>query len=119
MKLDDFLKCKKVRCVDDDGCNDLTIGKEYEVTRLSLEVHIIDDDDGEYSYKARRFEPVLVDNCQANIQDIGTDILDTNADIKDAHKFKVGDPVYWGLKSRIFKVYRLMTANVLQVELDD
>lgn len=31
----------------------------------------------------------------------------------------MGDPVYWGLKSRIFKVCRLITANVLQVELDD
>lgn len=33
-------------------------------------------------------------------------------------KFKAGDKVYWGLKSRIFKVYRLMTTNVLEVELD-
>lgn len=63
-------------------------------------------------------EPVLADNCQVSIQDIGTDILDTNADIKDTPKFKVGDPVYWGLKSRIFKIHRFMSTNVLEVELD-
>ena len=39
-------------------------------------------------------EPILVDNRQVNIQDIGTDILDTNADIKDTPKFKVGNKVY-------------------------
>lgn len=33
-------------------------------------------------------------------------------------KFKVGDPVYWGLKSRIFKIHRFMSTNVLEVELD-
>lgn len=38
-------------------------------------------------------EPVLADNS-VNIQDIDTDILDTNADIKDMPKFKVGDKVY-------------------------
>lgn len=62
-------------------------------------------------------EPVIAD-ISVNIQDIGTDILGTNADIKDAHKFKVGDPVYWGLKSRIFKIHRFMSTNVLEVELD-
>ena len=62
-------------------------------------------------------ETVLADNS-VNIQDIGTDILDTNADIKDTPKFKVGDPVYWGLKSRIFKIHRFMSTNVLEVELD-
>lgn len=33
-------------------------------------------------------------------------------------KFKVGDKVYWGLRSRIFKTHRFMSANVLEVELD-
>ena len=142
MKLDDFLKCKKVRCVDGDATI-ITTGKIYDVIGVDETfIHVIDDNGEEARYWYRRFEPVLdsaenplqnieitpkfevensvlVDNCQANIQDIGTDILDTNADIKDTPKFKVGDPVYWGLKSRIFKVYRLMTANVLEVELDD
>ena len=45
-------------------------------------------------------EPVLADNS-VNIQDIGTDILDTNADIKDTPKFKVGDKVYTGIDEDI------------------
>lgn len=45
-------------------------------------------------------EPV-VDNCQVSIQDIGTDILDTNADIKDTPRFKAGDRVYFGINPKI------------------
>lgn len=139
MELDDFLKCKKVRCVD--GVAGITTGKVYDVIGLDENyVHVTDDDGKETHYWYCRFEPVLepaenplqkmeltpefesadpvlADNS-VNIQDVGTDILDTNADIKDTHKFKVGDPVYWGLKSRIFKIYRFMSTNVLEVELD-
>lgn len=46
-------------------------------------------------------EPVKVDNCQVNTQDIGTDILDTNADIKDNPKFVAGDKVYFGVHPKI------------------
>lgn len=143
--LSDFLKCKKVRCVKAYG-DCIAVGKEYSVLNIRMEVEVRDDEGGRYYWESDYFEPVidelsksaenplqdieltpefeavepvLADNCQVNIQDIDTDILDTNADIKDTPKFKVGDPVYWGLKSRIFKVYRLMSANVLQVELDD
>ena len=49
-------------------------------------------------------EPVLSDNCQVNIQDIGTDILDTSAAIKDTPKFKVGDKVYYGIRHHIFHI---------------
>ena len=85
-----------MRCVKGyDDC--LKIGKEYNVIDISVEIKV-KDDEGEFLYwESEHFEPVLVDNS-VNIQDIGTNILDTNADIKDAHKFKVGDPVYWGLK---------------------
>ena len=140
MKLDDFLKTQKVRCVKAyDDC--LKIGKEYDVIDISVEIKVKDDEGAFLYWESDHFEPVpnqaenplqgieltpefetaetvLADNCEVNIQDIGTDILDTNADIKDTPKFEVGDPVYWGLKSRIFKVYRLMTTNVLEVELD-
>ncbi|EOH1988377.1 hypothetical protein ACLWP4_001209 [Campylobacter jejuni] len=99
MKLDDFLKCKKVRCVDNDGCNDLTIGKEYEVTRLSLAVHIIDDDDGEYSYQARRFEPVL-DSAENPLQNIE---LTPEFEAVEP-KFKVGDKVYYGSEPDVLTI---------------
>ncbi len=101
MKLDDFLKCKKVRCVDGDATT-ITTGKIYDVIGVNETfIHVIDDNGEEACYWYCRFEPVLVDNCQANIQDIGTDILDTNADIKDTPKFKVGDKVYTGLTGDI------------------
>ena len=116
MKLDDFLKCKKVRAIRNYG-QSLTEGKEYMIS--SVDYISVSDNDGdracldsdlfepvldsaenplqgaELTPEFEVAEPVLADNCQANIQDIGTDILDTNADIKDTPKFKVGDKVYF------------------------
>ena len=119
MKLDKTLNFKKVRCVKTcGGC--LTAGKEYSVLDIRMEIKVKDDEDEDCYWESDRFEPVidelsksaenppqkmeltpefeavepvLADNS-VNIQDVGTDILDTNADIKDTPKFKVGDLVY-------------------------
>ena len=114
MKLDDFLKCKKVRCVDGDATI-ITTGKIYDVIGVDETfIHVIDDNGEEGRYWYRRFEPVL-DSAENPLQNI-----ELTPEVQAVESiFKVGDPVYWGLKSRIFKVYRLMTANVLEVELDD
>ena len=61
-------------------------------------------------------EPVLVDNCHVNTQDIGADILDTNADIKDKPKFKVGDRVYCAGFSVLFKVLKVENTNGVLLE---
>lgn len=128
MKIDDFLKCKKVKCVQAFGFHStLTVGKVYDVKGLSeRHVYICNDANNVIGYEFSLFkpvtdlpksaenplqgveltpefevvEPVLVDSRQVNIQDIGTDILDTNADIKDTPKFKVGDPVYCPLQTK-------------------
>ena len=126
MKLDKTLNFKKVRCVKAyDDC--LKIGKEYDVIDVSVEIKVKDDEGAFLYWESDHFEPVLdsaenplqdieltpefeavepvlADNCQVNIQDIGTDILDTNADIKDKPKFKVGDKVYYGSEYRILTI---------------
>lgn len=133
MKLDEFLNFKKVRCIKGyDGC--LKIGREYNVMDVSVEIKV-KDDEGEFLYwESDHFEPVidsaenplqdmkltpgfeavepvLADNS-VNIQDIGTDILDTNADIKDTLKFKVGDKVYCLLlEPKIFTILGVESDN--------
>ena len=81
MKLDDFLKCKKVRCVKGyDGC--LEIGKEYNVIDISVEIKV-KDDEGEFLYwESDHFEPVL-DSAENPLQDM-----------KLTPEFKAGDKVY-------------------------
>lgn len=116
MKLDDFLKCKKVRCVKAYG-DCLEVGKEYSVLNIRMEIEVRDDEGGRYYWESDHFEPVLdsaenplqnieptpefeavepvlADNS-VNIQDIDTNILDTNANTQDKPKFKAGDPVYF------------------------
>ena len=138
MKLDKTLNFKKVRCVKPcGGC--LTVGKEYSVLDIRMEIKVKDDEDEDCYWESDRFEPVLepaenqlqnmkltpefeavepiiVDNRQVNIQDIGTDILDTNADIKDTPKFKVGDRVYYRAYADICVVSDVSDLGELQIK---
>ena len=140
MKLDKTLNFKKVRCVKGyDDC--LEIGKEYNVIDIGVEIKV-KDDRGELLYwesdyfepvidelsksaenplqnmkltpEFEAVEPVLSDNC-VNIQDIDTDILDTNTDIKDTPKFKVGDKVYFGTFGEVKTVSEVGRDNDLEL----
>ena len=132
MKLDDFLKRKKVRCINRDNHGYLTENKVYDVigalfgrrndngdiiwydmTCFKLVIESAENplQGVELTPEFEAVEPVLSDNCQVNIQDIGTDILDTNADIKDTPKFKVGDKVYLFGADYIEEITKIIGAN--------
>lgn len=100
MKLDDFLKCKKVRCVKAyDDC--LKIGKEYDVIDISVEIKV-KDDDGDFLYReSDHFEPVL-DSAENPPQKMElTPEFETEA---SEPKFKAGSGFYFGLNSKIYIV---------------
>ena len=136
MKLQDFLKVKKVRCVNGyDDC--LKVGKEYDVMDISVDIRVKDDEGNFLYWASNHFEPVLdsaenplqdmeltpefeaaepvLANNSINIQDIGTNILDTNADIKDTPKFQVRDKVYVGLTGKIARVTKIIDDDVVSV----
>ena len=69
MKLDDFLKPKKVRCVNSDNRSDLTDGKHYDVIGAPYGwLKIRNDNGGNGWYDMSHFELVLdsAENPQQN-----------------------------------------------------
>lgn len=98
MKLDDFLKCKKVRCVKAyDDC--LTVGKEYSVLDIRTEVKVKDDEGAFLYWESDHFEPVL-DSAENPLQNIE---LTPEFEVVEP-TFKVGDKVYVGLTGKIRKI---------------
>ena len=93
MELDDFLKCKKVRCVVGYGGH-LTAGKTYPVLGLSVPNNLVqvENDNGFITeYDFGRFEPVL-DSAENPLQDMElTPEFETEA---SEPKFEVGNKVY-------------------------
>ena len=89
MKLDDFLKCKKVRLLT-DGYTNLNKGSEYNLVRLEV---VISNNAGiEGRYPLDSFEPVL-DSAENPLQKMEL-----------TPKFKVGDKVYLLPDTRILYV---------------
>lgn len=93
MKLDDFLKVKQVRCVDNDAANYLTIGKVYQVLGVNYDntIKVLSDTGSIRWYLMGRFEPVIdLDSAENPLQNAeltpGFEAVDP--------KFKVGDKVY-------------------------
>ena len=114
MKLDDFLKCKKVRCVKGYGRH-LTVGKTYHVLGLSVPNNLVqvENDNGfitEYDFE--KFEPVI-DQVENPPQDMElTPELETEA---SEPKFQVGDKVYVGLTGKIARVTKIIDDDVVNV----
>lgn len=93
MKLDDFLKVKQVRCVDNDAANYLTIGKVYQVLGVNYynTIKVLSDTGSIRWCLMGRFEPVIdLDSAENPLQNAeltpGFEAVDP--------KFKVGDKVY-------------------------
>lgn len=100
MELKDFLKVKKVRCVD--GVAGITTGKVYDVIGLDeTYVHVTDDDGEETHYWYCRFEPVLesAENPLRNIE------LTPELEASEP-KFEVGNKVYFGFSKNIEEIER-------------
>ena len=90
MKLDGFLKCKKVRCVNVGEHFYITAGKEYDVINLDEDsVYIVNDNHEECDYLYKYFEPVL-DSAENPLQDME---LTPETEASEP-KFEVGNKVY-------------------------
>ena len=108
MKLDDFLRVKKVRCVNVGGHVYITAGKEYDVVGLDgNSVYIVNDDCEECDYLYKYFEPVLdsVENPPQNIE------LTPEFEAVEP-KFKAGDKVYLFGTNYIEEITKIIGANV-------
>ena len=86
--LSDFLKVKKVRCVNGYGIVHLTEGKEYEIKSLDY-ISVYGDDGCSVCIDANRFKPVL-DSAENPLQNIE---LTPEFEVVEP-TFKVGDKVY-------------------------
>ena len=103
MKLQDFLKVEKVRCVKAYG-DCLTVGKEYSVLDIRMEVKVKDDEGDNCYWESDNFEPVL-DSAENPRQKMElTPEFETEA---SGPKFKVGDRVYYGNENRILTIAEL------------
>ena len=93
MKLQDFLKVSKVRCVNIGGHVYIAAGKEYDVVGLDEDsVYIVNDDHEEYDYLYKYFEPVLdpAENPPQGME-LTPEFEATDTDVSE---FKAGDKVY-------------------------
>ena len=89
MKLDDFLKCKKVRCVSKNAEDNLTIGKKYKVTHIIFGLQSDNNAKGFYDFDS--FEPVL-DSAENPLQ--GVELTPEFETETSEPKFKVDNKVY-------------------------
>lgn len=127
--LDNFLNCKKVRCVVDNWLAYLTTEKEYEVLHVAkYTVSIIDDSGDERVYDIGLFEPVL-ETVTKDSEDLNT--LFTNmqatenkrAKTTNVSTFKVGDKVRcvkdFAAYLTVGKEYEVLSAGRYVVQIID
>ena len=107
MKLDDFLKPKKVRCINSDNRKDLTDGKLYDVAGAACgRLRIHSDNGDELWYGMNCFE-LVIDSAENPPQ--GMELTPEFEAVEP--KFKVGDKVYFDLSGRIAVIDKLDGSN--------
>ena len=112
MKLDDFLKCRKVKCVENRG-RSLTVGKIYTILSVVVplrKIKVENDTGANVEYDIHCFEPVI-ESAENPIQ---------NAELTPEFeavepKFEVGDKVYVGLTGKIARVTKIIDDDVVSV----
>ena len=112
MKLDDFLKCRKVKCVENRG-RSLTVGKIYTILSVVVplrKIKVENDTGANVEYDIHCFEPAI-ESAENPIQ---------NAELTPEFeavepKFEVGDKVYVGLTGKIARVTKIIDDDVVNV----
>ena len=108
MKLDDFLKPKKVRCINSDNCSYLTNGKHYDVIGATgatyglLKVH--NDNGDNIWYDMNCFE-LVIESAENPLQNIEL-----------TPRFKVGDKVYYRAYADICVVSDVSDLGEVQIK---
>ena len=111
MKLDDFLKPKKVRCINRDNHGYLTENKVYDVIGAIFGRLKIRNDNGDnHWYDMTCFE-LVIDSAENPPQ--GMELTPEFEAVEP--KFKVGDKVYVGLTGRIAQVTGIIDDDVVSV----
>ena len=90
MELDDFLKPKKVRCVNNENRRDLTKGRLYDVAGATYGRLKIRDDNGGISWHDMDFFELVIESAENPLQDI--ELMPEFEAVEP--KFEVGDEVY-------------------------
>ena len=110
MKLDDFLKPKKVRCINSDNRKDLTDGKLYDVAGAACgRLRIHNDNGDELWYGMNCFE-LVIDSAENPPQ--GVELTPEFEAVEP--KFKAGDKVYFGTDPDIKTISEVGNDNDVQ-----
>ena len=111
MKLDDFLKRKKVRCINRDNHGYLTENKVYDVIGAVFGRLKIRNDNGDHSWYDMTCFELVIESAENPLQDMK---LTPETEASEP-KFKVGDKVYVGLTGRIVQVTVIIDNDVVSV----
>ena len=110
MKLDKTLNFKKVRCVKAyEDC--LTVGKEYDVVDISVEIKVKDDERKFLYWESDYFEPVL-DSAENPEQ--GVELTPESKAVEP--QFKAGDKVYYRAYADICVVSDVSDLGEVQIK---